>query len=536
MSKGYPPDSGSRRKPVTPMRPQYLENTNNTNPNMLDPDFFELPLNYPTASLAAATFRSTRQHFADEKNKAGGEIVRQRRLRPQNAKHSFKTTNGTGRGWSGLEEKLHHTHIRRSHSVNNRCSTTSGSTSSGSSENEHQNAAVAGKRDTKPVRRDASCRGERDNGRRGMVNAASGPGAAGGGADVNSAGTTGTFGSMNCGFNAANWQDFYHENASRNSADQVLRTQAAGTFLIRPSVRIPGDLVLTVSEPPKIKHYLITKLNQTQQYKIGDQIFGSMSDLLLFYTRHLLDTAVLRTPLVKQPNTIKRPVNTSAQNSVSSSISTTSSNASSAAHNNFHSSTLKPSVTISPNAPQIQRIAHSKQFVVGLYDFESTDPEDLPFKKGDRIEIVEKQEEQWWTGKNSLGRVGHIPVPYIKLVPQNKHVSPGQQSMHSSSSSHHSPQHGQLSSSLKHTFPVTSQQASSSGISTGGIQIYEAIMRRVPNAYDQNALALEVGDRIQIYEKRQTGQWVGKNLSSGKEGQFPFTHVKAKNIVSEHEV
>ena len=33
---------------------------------------------------------------------------------------------------------------------------------------------------------------------------------------------------------------------------------------------------------------------------------------------------------------------------------------------------------------------------------------------------------------------------------------------------------------------------------------YEAIMRRVPNAYDSQALALEVGDTIQVLEKRNT--------------------------------
>jgi len=57
---------------------------------------------------------------------------------------------------------------------------------------------------------------------------------------------------------------------------------------------------------------------------------------------------------------------------------------------------------------------------------------------------------------------------------------------------------------------------------------YEAIMRRVPNAYDSQALALEVGDTIQVLEKRNTGQWIGKNARTGNLGQFPFTHVKIK--------
>jgi len=71
---------------------------------------------------------------------------------------------------------------------------------------------------------------------------------------------------------------------------------------------------------------------------------------------------------------------------------------------------------------------------------------------------------------------------------------------------------------------------------------YEAIMRRVPNAYDSQALALEVGDTIQVLEKRSTGQWVGKNIRTGSLGQFPFTHVKIKaspnmsSGINEHEV
>merc|ERR1711920_939981 len=55
-----------------------------------------------------------------------------------------------------------------------------------------------------------------------------------------------------------------------------------------------------------------------------------MCELLTFYTRHLLDTAVLRTPLIKQQhnNTLIRGTSNSNQNSISSSISTASSGSS----------------------------------------------------------------------------------------------------------------------------------------------------------------------------------------------------------------
>ena len=44
------------------------------------------------------------------------------------------------------------------------------------------------------------------------------------------------------------------------------------------------------------------------------------------------------------------------------------------------------------------------------------DPDDLPFKKGEILTIISKDEEQWWTARNSLGQTGSIPVPYITLV------------------------------------------------------------------------------------------------------------------------
>ena len=44
------------------------------------------------------------------------------------------------------------------------------------------------------------------------------------------------------------------------------------------------------------------------------------------------------------------------------------------------------------------------------------DPDDLPFKKGEIMTIVSKDEEQWWTARNSLGQTGSIPVPYVIKV------------------------------------------------------------------------------------------------------------------------
>lgn len=50
-----------------------------------------------------------------------------------------------------------------------------------------------------------------------------------------------------------------------------------------------------------------------------------------------------------------------------------------------------------------------------VFDF-FKDPDDLPFRKGDVLIVVSKDEENWWTARNSHGQMGSIPVPYVSRV------------------------------------------------------------------------------------------------------------------------
>ena len=40
----------------------------------------------------------------------------------------------------------------------------------------------------------------------------------------------------------------------------------------------------------------------------------------------------------------------------------------------------------------------------------------MPFRKGEILTIVSKDEENWWTARNALGQTGSIPVPYVAKV------------------------------------------------------------------------------------------------------------------------
>ena len=81
-------------------------------------------------------------------------------------------------------------------------------------------------------------------------------------------------------------------------------------------------------------------------------------------------------------------------------------------YRNFIDVGFKVSLTFFLQAPRERFIAK--------YDFGGRDPEDLPFKKGEVLTVLQKDEDQWWTARNVGGDTGLIPVPYIQKVAMRK--------------------------------------------------------------------------------------------------------------------
>jgi len=140
------------------------------------------------------------------------------------------------------------------------------------------------------------------------------------------------------------------------------------------------------------------------------------------------------------------------------------------------------------------------EYVRTLYDFTGSDAEDLPFKKGELLIILEKPEEQWWSAKSKEGRVGMIPVPYVeKCARQSPH--PGQPmappvhgSRNSNSYGIPEPAHAYAQPQTPPLLPPGTPGAVVSPVPSlpNGPVMAKAIQRRVPCAYDKTALALEV--------------------------------------------
>ncbi|XP_056645918.1 adapter molecule Crk [Diorhabda carinulata] len=258
---------------------------------------------------------------------------------------------------------------------------------------------------------------------------------------------------MASSFDHEDKDSWYFGAIGRHEATNLLMEEReGGVFLVRDSATCLGDYVLCVKEDSKVSHYIInkTQLQDQPRYKIGDNFFKNIPDLLCFYKVHYLDT----TPLIR------------------------------------------------PASKKVEK-------VIAKFDFDSKEKDDLSFKKGDILTILFKDEEQWWTARDKNGRTGSIPVPYVQKIEEN-----------------HSP--------VEIPRPGSGGPASNISLQSEAAKRNQMQRKlpakarvkqvRIPNAYDDTALKLEIGDVITVTKTNINGQWEGE--LNGKTGYFPFTHVE----------
>ncbi|KAL2099769.1 hypothetical protein ACEWY4_004163 [Coilia grayii] len=284
-------------------------------------------------------------------------------------------------------------------------------------------------------------------------------------------------------FDSSDRSSWYFGPVSRQEAQNRLQGQRHGMFLVRDSSTCPGDYVLSVSENSKVSHYIINSL-PSKRFKIGDQEFEHLPALLEFYKIHYLDTTTLIEPAPR-----------------------------------LHHSVL--------SSGPIQPGEENLEYVRTLYDFTGNDAEDLPFKKGEILIILDKPEEQWWSAKSKEGRVGMIPVNYVEKLMRPPH--PGQAGLSTRNSNSYGipePAHAYAQPQTPSPLPPGTPGAVITPLPNmqNGPVMAKAIQKRVPCAYDKTALALEVGDIVKVTRMNISGQWEGE--VNGRRGLFPFTHVK----------
>ncbi|XP_074928928.1 sorbin and SH3 domain-containing protein 1 isoform X23 [Chelonoidis abingdonii] len=178
---------------------------------------------------------------------------------------------------------------------------------------------------------------------------------------------------------------------------------------------------------------------------------------------------------------------------------------------------------------------------VAKFNFNGDTRVEMSFRKGERITVIRRVDENWYEGKISgTNRQGIFPVTYVDVLkrPLVKNAvdypellmshSPNRSTTASPQPSHHLLRAGpDLTESEKsYVQPQAHQQGASPDRSQtpGDILSYQALYSYIPQNDDE--LELRDGDIVDVMEKCDDGWFVGTSRRTRQFGTFPGNYVK----------
>uniref|UniRef100_A0A8C7A3A4 Sorbin and SH3 domain-containing protein 2 n=1 Tax=Nothoprocta perdicaria TaxID=30464 RepID=A0A8C7A3A4_NOTPE len=156
---------------------------------------------------------------------------------------------------------------------------------------------------------------------------------------------------------------------------------------------------------------------------------------------------------------------------------------------------------------------------IAKYNFSADTNVELSLRKGDRIILLKRVDQNWYEGRiPGTNRQGIFPVSYVEVIKKNTSKSsddypdPPIPQSYSSDRIHHL-------SSTKPQRPVFAHE----NIHTGG-EPFQALYNYTPRNEDE--LELREGDVIDVMEKCDDGWFVGTSRRTKFFGTFPGNYVK----------
>ncbi|XP_060116850.1 growth factor receptor-bound protein 2-like isoform X1 [Heteronotia binoei] len=150
----------------------------------------------------------------------------------------------------------------------------------------------------------------------------------------------------------------------RAKAEKVLGQQRQdGAFLLRVCETVPGDFSLSVRCGSEVQHFKVFR-DRAGKYFLWALRFSSLNELV----RHYRATSVSRNRQIF----------------------------------------LRDMEQVSPEPPYVQ----------ALFDFAPQEEDELGFRRGDFIQVLDNADPNWWKGA-CRGQTGTFPRNYVTLVKQN---------------------------------------------------------------------------------------------------------------------
>ncbi|NXT19092.1 GRAP protein, partial [Syrrhaptes paradoxus] len=156
---------------------------------------------------------------------------------------------------------------------------------------------------------------------------------------------------------------WYAGRISRHLAEErLLKCKHLGAFLIRDSESTPGEFSISVNYGQHVQHFKVLR-ERNGKYFLWEEKFNSLNELVDFYRT---------TTIAKKQQIFLR------------------------------------------DEDQSQEVRRPK-FVQAQFDFSTHDGSQLPFLRGDIIEVLDCPDPNWWQGK-IYGRVGLFPRNYVHPI------------------------------------------------------------------------------------------------------------------------
>ncbi|XP_017274828.1 GRB2-related adapter protein 2a isoform X1 [Kryptolebias marmoratus] len=230
--------------------------------------------------------------------------------------------------------------------------------------------------------------------------------------------------------------EWFRENISRNTAEEVLKHNPMGDFVIRGCQSSPGDYSISVKHENDVQHFKVMRDNKGQ-YFLWSEKFTSINKMVEYYK----NTSISRTRQIflrdgsgdnrSPPTTQVKRGSLPEQRSTAAAVGASPRRASDQTHNQLSKNSDGRAHTIgytgrsspvgsafpprrtSETMPLPQRVSAVQ--VKALYDFKVEEDDELEFFAGDIIEVVDRSDHSWWTGR-LRGKSGLFPANYTTQI------------------------------------------------------------------------------------------------------------------------
>ncbi|XP_053848145.1 GRB2-related adapter protein isoform X1 [Vidua macroura] len=201
---------------------------------------------------------------------------------------------------------------------------------------------------------------------------------------------------------------WYAGRISRHLAEErLLQRNHLGAFLIRDSESAPGEFSLSVSYGKHVQHFKVLR-ERNGKYFLWEEKFNSLNELVDFY-RMTTITKEQQIFLWDEDQTQE-----ASQGSSSSRGGTASPSGPRQCYPVPGAGRWGPLSSHQP-PPSASLQVKRPQFVQAQFDFSAQEGSQLPFLRGDIIEVLDCPDPNWWQGK-IYGRVGLFPRSYVHPI------------------------------------------------------------------------------------------------------------------------